>query len=325
MVLDPRSKLDHHGKVVALVGGVGGAKLAYGLAKNLPPEQLTIIGNVGDDFQLYGLHISPDLDTVMYTLAELANPATGWGLAGDTRQMLDMLHTYGETPWFGLGDRDLATHLLRTQWLREGQSLTAVVGRLLAGLGVKHRLLPVTDDPLATVVDTAEHGTLAFQDYFVRHQWQPTVTRVRYQGAEDAQMTDQVAAALDAAATIIMCPSNPVLSIEPILVVPGIREKITNRRGVCIAVSPFVGQQALKGPAAKLMGELNLDISVQGLFTYYDGLLDGLVIDETDREQVAGLAEQEKFTLMTQTIMNTPDDKVRLARECLDWVGRFQP
>jgi LPPG:FO 2-phospho-L-lactate transferase len=314
MVLGP------HIKVAALVGGVGGAKLAYGLAKVLSPEQLSIIGNVGDDFRLYGLHISPDLDTVMYTLAEVANPATGWGLAGDTWQMLDMLRAYGESPWFSLGDRDLATHLLRTQWLAQGKTLTEVMGCLLSGLGVEHRLLPVTDDPLATMVDTLEHGTLAFQDYFVRYQWQPTVTQVWYQGADRAQMTDQVAAALDAADAIIICPSNPVLSIEPLLVVPGLREKIAARRGVCIAVSPFIGGQAVKGPAAKLMGELNLDISVQGLLGYYAGLLDGLVIDATDREQV--LADEPSI-MITDTMMNTPDDKVRLARECLAWVGRL--
>jgi LPPG:FO 2-phospho-L-lactate transferase len=207
--------------------------------------------------------------------------------------------------------------------LAEGQTLTEVMGRLLKGLGVQHRLLPVTDDPLATMVDTVEYGTLAFQDYFVRYQWQPTVTRVRYQGADHARPTDAVVAALESADVIMMCPSNPVLSIEPLLVVPGVRERLINRRGVCIAVSPFIGGQALKGPAAKLMGELNLDISIQGLFTYYDGLLDGLVVDEMDRQQIS--VEHTHRTLITQTMMNTPADKVRLAQDCLAWVGRLIP
>ncbi len=320
MVLAP------HLNVVALVGGVGGAKLAYGLAQVLPPEQLAIIGNVGDDFELYGLHISPDLDTVMYTLAGVANPATGWGVTGDTWQMFDMLEHFGQAPWFRLGDRDLATHVLRTQWLREGETITTVTARLLRGLGVEYRLLPVTDDPLATVIETETQGALAFQDYFVRHKWEPVARQVRYVGAEQARMTTPVATALEAADVIIFCPSNPVLSINPLLVVPGVRDAITNRRGVCVAVSPFIGGRALKGPAAKLMAELNLDISLNGLFTYYAGLLDGLVIDEADRSHYDVTKESltdEKHVFITHTLMNTPEDKTRLARECLTWVGSW--
>lgn len=316
MVLDP---LNPQNKVVALAGGVGGAKLAYGLSKVLAPDQLTIIGNVGDDFELYGLHISPDLDTVMYTLAEVANPATGWGLTGDTWQMLDMLKCYGEQPWFALGDRDLATHLLRTQWLAQGVTLTEVTGRFARGLGVQHRFLPVTDDPLRTIVDTVEAGLLGFQEYFVRRQWQPTVKGVWFEGADRARLTAPAETALQEARIIIICPSNPVLSIAPILAVPGVRTALERRRGVCMAVSPFIGGKAVKGPTVKIMRELNLDISPRGLVGYYDGLLDGLVIDEADREAVT---EEEIPVLVTRTLMQSGDDKGRLARECLEWAGR---
>jgi LPPG:FO 2-phospho-L-lactate transferase len=310
MVLNPR--------VVALAGGVGGAKLVYGLSKILAPELLIVIGNVGDDFELYGLHISPDLDTVMYTLAEVANPDTGWGLAGDTWQMLDMLRVYGDDAWFRLGDRDLATHVLRTQWLRQGLSLTAVTARLAGALGVVHPLLPVTDDPLATIVDTEELGTLAFQEYFVRHRWQPTVQRVRFRGAEQARITEPAAAALREADVIVVCPSNPVLSIEPILAVPGVRETLRHRRGPCVAISPFIGGKAVKGPAGKLMQEMGLNISPRGLIDYYGEMLDGLVVDVSDREQSEKL---EKSVLVTQTLMQSAEDKTRLAGEVLDWIG----
>ena len=313
MVLNPR--------VVALAGGVGGAKLVYGLSKILTPEQLIIIGNVGDDFELYGLHISPDLDTVMYTLAEVANPDTGWGLADDTWQMFDMLRVYGDDAWFRLGDRDLATHLLRTQWLRQGLSLTAVTARLAGALGVLQPLLPVTDDPLATIVDTEEQGTLAFQEYFVRHRWQPTVRRYWFRGAEQARMAEPAAAALRDADVIVVCPSNPVLSIEPILTVPGMRDTLRNRRGPCVAVSPFIGGRAVKGPAEKLMREMGLDISPRGLMDYYGEMLDGLVVDISDREQSQKL---EKPVLVTQTLMQSVEDKARLAGEVLDWIGSIR-
>ena len=228
-------------QIVALAGGVGGAKLVHGLAQVLHPEQFTVVGNVADDISLYGLHVSPDLDTVMYTLAGIANAETGWGLSGESWQMLDMLRAYGESPWFGLGDRDLATHLLRTEALNQGETLTAVTRRLCDALGVGPRLLPVTNDPLATHVDTVEHGRLAFQEYFVRFGWQPTVTGLHYVGAETVQATDEVCAALDEADVIVFCPSNPVLSIEPILAVPQVRDLIRARSGKCVAVSPFIG------------------------------------------------------------------------------------
>jgi len=313
--------LTHTPRVVALAGGVGGAKLVGGLAQVLPPDHLTVVGNVADDFELYGLHISPDLDTVMYTLAGVANPETGWGLAGDSGQMLDMLARYGEETWFRLGDRDVATHLLRTHWLAAGLSLTEVTARLAAGLGVRQRLLPVTDDPLATIVDTEEHGSLAFQDYFVRRRWQPTVRRVWFRGEDDARITASVADAVSAADLIVICPSNPVLSVAPILIAGGMSEALHGRRGVCVAVSPFISGQAVKGPAAKLMPELGMDISPAGVARYYQGLVDGLVIDSADESRASDICIP---VLVTGTLMRTDADRARLAHEVLDWAGSLQ-
>lgn len=307
-------------RVVALAGGVGGAKLAYGLAQVVPSQQLTIIGNVADDLELYGLHISPDLDTVMYTLAGRVNPETGWGLADESWHMRDMLRAYGEDAWFGLGDRDLATHVLRTEALRRGARLTEITARLARALGVEARLLPVTDNPYVTMVDTVEKGTLGFQEYFVRYGWQPTVERIWFRGKEQAHITDEVRAALDEADMIVVCPSNPVLSIEPILAVPGMREQIQSRSVPCVAVSPFIGGEVVKGPAKKLMGELGLDISPQGLAKYYAGVIDGLVVDVSDAEVSRSLALP---VLVTPTLMTTSSDKRRLAEEIIQWVGRI--
>jgi LPPG:FO 2-phospho-L-lactate transferase len=217
-----------------------------------------------------------------------------------------------------LGDRDLATHVLRTHWLAQGQSLTAITERLMHGLNVPFRLLPVTDDQLSTMIDTIEMGTLAFQDYFVRQRWQPTVKRVWFHHADQARITEPVAAALQAADVIIICPSNPVLSIEPLLVVPGMRQTLEKRRGLCIAVSPFVGGKAVKGPAEKLMRELDLDISPRGLVAYYNGLLDGIVIDTLDQDQTQA---ENTAVLVTETLMQSQEDKVRLAGDVIEWVG----
>lgn len=310
--------LDASRRVVVLAGGVGGAKLALGMAQRVAPENLAIIGNVADDFELYGLHISPDLDTVMYTLAGVANPATGWGLEGDTRQMLDMLAAYGEAPWFGLGDRDLATHLLRTMWLAEGVSLTEVTRRLASALGITCRLLPATDEPLRTMVDTREYGTLGFQEYFVRYRWQPQVERVWFQAEHHCGVTNEARAALESADLIAVAPSNPVLSIQPILEVDGLRDLLVNRRGPCIVVSPFVAGRAVKGPADKLMRELSLEISPRGVARFYTGLIDGLVIDEAD----AGAPQPDDVpVLVTNSLMLTADDKARLAGEVLAFGG----
>ncbi|MFQ3536341.1 MAG: 2-phospho-L-lactate transferase [Aggregatilineales bacterium] len=306
--------------VVALAGGVGGAKLVEGLAQCLPAGALTVIGNTGDDFRHYGLHVSPDLDTVMYTLAGLAHPINGWGIADDTRHMLSMLAHYGEETWFGLGDRDLATNILRTHWLAQGLPLSAVTARLCQRLGITSCLLPMTDDPLATVVYTLEYGRLAFQEYFVRHRWQPTVERLVYEGAETAQPAAGVLEALTTAEAIIICPSNPLLSIEPILQVHAIREAIRARRAPCLAVSPIIEGAALKGPTVKVMRELGLRADVAGISCYYGALIDGLVVDEADREVSI---QQRRF--VTNIRMITSTDRGRLAEEVLNMIGDLQP
>jgi LPPG:FO 2-phospho-L-lactate transferase len=301
-------------RVVALAGGVGGAKLADGLARSLPAGALTVIVNTGDDFTRYGLKISPDLDTVMYTLAGLADPVNGWGLAGDTLQMIGMLQGYGDDAWFGLGDKDVATHLLRTQALSSGKTLSQVTAQLAAALGISAKLLPMSDQPVSTIVETTDQGTLAFQEYFVRHHWQPVVKRLRYEGAAAAHPAPGLLEALDDATLIVICPSNPLLSIEPILQVAGVRDALVRRKAPCVAVSPIIAGQAVKGPAAKLMAELNLDASVAGVAEYYGNLIDSLVVDTAD--QNAAIPQR---MLATNTLMQTLADRSRLAAEIVEW------
>lgn len=303
-------------RIVALAGGVGGAKLVDGLARNLPPGALTIIGNTGDDFRHYGLAISPDLDTIMYTLAGVAHPVNGWGLADDTRQMIGMMQRYSDEAWFGLGDRDLATHLLRTQVLASGKPLSEVTTWLTGLLGIASHLIPMSDDRIATTVETVEQGTLEFQEYFVRYRWQPVVKRIWYEGAERARPAPGVIEAIEQATAIVICPSNPILSIEPILQVPSIRATLERRTVPCIAVSPIIAGMAVKGPTVKLMTELALDASVAGVAAYYGSLIDGIVIDTQDQ----GMVIQPQVRT-TNIMMNTIDDRVRLAAEVLTWLG----
>jgi len=309
------SLTDH---VVLLVGGVGGAKLALGLSNVLSPEQLSIIVNTGDDFEHLGLHVSPDVDTVMYALAGLDNPQTGWGMAGDTFQALGMVERYGGPSWFGLGDKDIGTNLLRTALLREGHSLTEVSARLCAGAGVRHPLLPMSDDPVRTLLET-DQGTLAFQVYFVRERWQPVVKRIRFDGVEEAHPTQNVIHALDDATLIVFGPSNPYLSIDPILAVPGVRDRIMASSAPCVAVSPIIGGQAVKGPAAKLMAELGVDISALGVARHYENLLDGFILDTVDQALCEPVEALDICAACLPTLMTTLDDKVHLAEELLGW------
>ncbi len=303
-------------KVVTLVGGVGGAKLAYGLAQILPPEDVTFIVNTGDDFWHYGLRICPDLDTVLYTLAGVVDPVNGWGVAGDTTQTLDTLRRYGDDAWFRLGDRDLALHLLRTGWLREGIRLTQVTACLAARFGVRQRLLPMTDAPVATRVDTLEYGELDFQTYFVRYRWQPTVRGLRLEGIEAATMTPEVEAALLQADVILIGPSNPWLSIDPILAVPGLRRLIESRPVPRVAITPIVGGQAVKGPAAKLMIELGYGASMEAVSRYYGALVNGFVCDVVDG--VDGVVQPHAAAF--ETIMKSDNHKIDLAKTVLEWI-----
>lgn len=309
-------------KVVAIAGGVGGAKLAHGLAMVLPEGYLTVIGNVGDDFEHYGLHISPDLDTVMYTLAGRANPVTGWGLADETWNNLTMMQTYGEQTWFSLGDNDLATHILRTHLLHSGLRLTEIVQSFSRRLGVTQTILPVTDARLRTVVDTVEYGTLPFQVYFVKHRWQPKVRAVAYEGADTATLTPEVKAALGDADVIIFCPSNPILSIAPILAVSELRQLLSDRSIPSVVVSPLIGGQAVKGPTAKLMRELKLDPSVMQIARYYAGLFDTLVIDDVDQKHETALKKEFESidVLTTSTLMSSIADRRTLSQHILEFI-----
>jgi LPPG:FO 2-phospho-L-lactate transferase len=314
------------GKVIALCGGVGGAKLAWGLAQILPPDQLDIVVNTGDDFEHLGLHISPDLDTVMYTLAGINNRELGWGLAGETWHCMEALEKAGGETWFRLGDKDLATHLLRTQQLAQGKTLTAVTAQLCEKLDVKHRLLPMCDQPLRTLVDTdlidKNQGELSFQDYFVRHQCKPAVRNVRFTGTETATLSPEVLAALNDPdlRAIIICPSNPLLSIAPILAVPGMKEALQKTAAKVIVVSPLVGGQAIKGPTAKMMQEMAIPTDSNSIANFYAGLLDVLVVDECDAQDAAKLSSAEFSMHACKTLMKTDADKLALAASLLQLV-----
>jgi LPPG:FO 2-phospho-L-lactate transferase len=303
-------------KVVALAGGVGGAKLADGLYRVLPPDTLTIIGNTADDLELFGLHISPDLDTVMYTLAGLANPATGWGVVDDTFTTLGMLERYGEESWFRLGDADFATHLKRTAGLRAGRRLTEVTASLTAPLDIRARLLPMCDERVATEVETPA-GWRDFQDYFVRRRHEDRVTQVRFAGIEAAWMTPEVADALAAADVVIFCPSNPLVSIGPILAVPGLREALVASPALKIAVSPIVGGKALKGPADRMLAERGMEVSAYGVATGYAGLLDAMTIDLLDTADAPRIEALGIVAHVAQTVMHSDADRQQLARDLL--------
>ncbi len=305
-------------KIAALAGGVGGAKLADGL-QAIVGTDLTVIVNTGDDFELHDLCISPDLDTVMYTLAGLANPATGWGLDGDTFANLEMLSRYGAADWFRLGDRDLATHLLRTQMLRDGRTLTEVTTHLSQALGVRATILPMTDARGATMVDTDE-GLLGFQEYFVHRRWQPVVRAIQFAGIEMARPGVKALGAIGAADAIIFCPSNPFVSIEPILALSGMREQIQKARGFKAAVSPIVGGEALKGPAAKMFHELGIESSALAVARQYQGLVNGFILDQVDQGLAPDIEGLGMRVLVTDTVMRTLADRERLAHEIMNWI-----
>ena len=302
-------------RVVALSGGIGGAKLALGLYRTLPPDSLTVVCNTGDDFEHLGLTISPDLDTVMYTLAGIANPETGWGRAGETWSFMAALAELGGETWFRLGDLDLATHIERTRRLAAGETLTEVTADLARRLGVRAQIVPMSDQPVRTMVETPG-GVLPFQRYFVEQRCAPEVTGFDFKGAGEARPSPAVAEALasEALEAVVICPSNPFISIDPILAVPGLREALAACPAPVVAVSPIIGGRAVKGPTAKMMAELGLRASARAVAARYGGLLDGFVLDEAD----AGEAEAiEVPCLATRTLMTSDDDKRALARQVL--------
>lgn len=300
--------------VVALSGGVGGARLVHGLDRALPAGVLTTIVNTGDDFEHWGLSISPDLDTVMYTLADLAHVERGWGLADESFHTLSMMQRYGAPDWFALGDRDLATHLVRSQGLRRGETLTAMTARLAQALGVRSRILPMCDAPFHTQIETTTHGTLAFQDWLVRERAKPPVKRVLFEGATEPAA--DVIDAIERAELIVIGPSNPYVSIDPILSLHGVREAVFQKP--VVAVSPLVAGRAVKGPLASMIAELDQRAPEPGfLFDHYPRL-SGLVVEHGDEN---GLDSAR--TLATSTIMQTRQASLRLATTLLTFAERL--
>jgi LPPG:FO 2-phospho-L-lactate transferase len=326
--------------IVALAGGVGGAKLAQGLALTpgpsplrpaVPPLRghgmgegsLTIIVNTGDDFEWHGLTVCPDLDTVTYTLGGLANPQTGWGIADDTFEALGALRQLGAEAWFNIGDRDLATHIYRTSLLRQGKTLTEATQIITRALGIQATILPMTDDRFQTLVET-DQGLLEFQEYFVRRQWQPVIKRIIFDGAETARISSQVCEAMTHADALILCPSNPFVSIDPILTVLGTAYEMCDIYAWpsqrIAAVSPIVGGQAIKGPAAKMFRELGVEPSALAVAQHYRGLVTHFVLDQLDADQEGAIQSLGMKTLVTNTIMQSVEDRVRLANEVVEFV-----
>lgn len=312
------------GKVLAISGGVGGAKLALGLSRLLPPEELVIVANTGDDFEHLGLTICPDLDTLLYTLSGLNDSERGWGVAGETWQCMQQLERLGGETWFRLGDRDLALHLERSQRLRQGESLAAVIAALAQRLGIPHPLWPMSNDPVRTHVYTPE-GTLPFQHYFVREQCRPAVTGFHFAGADTARplpaLLDLLAG--DGLRAIVICPSNPFVSIGPFLAMPALRDALLQARAPRIAVSPIVGGRALKGPAGKMMDELGLQSSAAAVASHYGELLQGFVLDRCDAAQADAITALGMAVEVTGTVMQDLDDRVRLARSVLAFADRL--
>lgn len=300
-------------KIVALAGGVGGAKLADGLAQVAAPGTLTVIVNTGDDFEHLGLHISPDLDTICYTLAGLANPETGWGRAGETWQMMSNLTRLGGPDWFNLGDQDLATHLERTRRLNAGECLSVITREFCDRWNVHTRVLPMSDQPVHTIVES-DAGDLPFQEYFVHRRCEPAVRGFRFEGLESAQPAPGIIEALSEADAVILCPSNPWVSIDPILeVLPRITKPV-------IAVSPIIGGRAIKGPAAKMYAEMGIEPSALAVAEHYRDILQGFVLDHVDQ------AHREAIkipTLVTNTLMYSAADRFRLAQDVLDFMGKL--
>jgi LPPG:FO 2-phospho-L-lactate transferase len=301
-------------KIVALAGGVGGAKLAEGLAQILTPEDLTIIVNTGDDFEHFGLKICPDLDTVCYTLAGLANPQTGWGRLGETFETLENVRKLGGPSWFNLGDRDLGTHLERTRRLREGQPLSQVTRDFCAAWGIRPAVLPMSDDPIPTIV-LSDDGELPFQEYFVHRRCEPRVNGFRFDGAEEARPAPGVIQAIRGADLIVICPSNPWVSISPILAVPNLKSELKDHP--IVAVSPIIGGQAVKGPVVKMYAELGIEPSALAVAEHYREFLSGFVFDRVDRELESQIQQLNVLTLYTETLMASPAQRKRLAQDVL--------
>jgi LPPG:FO 2-phospho-L-lactate transferase len=302
--------------ITVLSGGVGAARLLAALSDTIDPSEITAVVNVGDDLTMHGLTICPDLDTIMYTLAGLNNRELGWGLQGESWRVMAELDALGGEAWFRLGDRDLATHLYRSQRLGQGATKSEVTSELCDRLGVRVRLLPVTDDVVATSFDTAL-GRMSFQEYFVRHHHDVAVTAIDIVGAEEATASAQVLEALRGASRIVIAPSNPLISVDPILRVRGVREALEHRRDDVVGISPIIAGQALKGPADRLLAELGHEVSCVGVLDFYKGLIGTWIIDEADAERADDVRSRDVNAVVTTTIMAEPENAARLAAAVL--------
>lgn len=307
--------------LVVLTGGTGGAKFIHGLSRIVDPEDLVIVCNTGDDFTLHGLKISPDLDTIMYTLAGVSDGAKGWGIRRETFRALQQLETYGAETWFKLGDKDLATHIVRTALMRAGQGLSEITETLRRALGVRAKILPMSNQPVETRVETPG-GEISFQEYFVKQHWQPEVNRVSYKGIRDSQPAPGILEAIGVAAAILICPSNPVTSIGPILAVPGIRQALRKAAAPVIAVSPIIGSLAISGPAHKLMAAQGLEVSAFGVAHDYRDFLDAFVLDTEDKGLGRRITRLGIEFLTTSIRITSLAEKRRLAREVLAFVEK---
>lgn len=300
--------------VVVLCGGVGAARLLTGMTQVVHDDRLVAVVNVGDDMVLHGLHISPDLDTIVYTLAGQVSRERGWGLEGETWQAMEMLGRYGGADWFSLGDRDLGTHLFRTDQLAQGRALSEVTAEIARAWGLGFRILPVTDDPLRTMITTVDEGEISFQEYFVGRRHDVAVTSVRFDGADRATPAPDVLTAIAGAERVVIAPSNPAVSIDPVLAVPGIIEALKARRSSVVAVSPIVDGKALKGPADRLLAELGREASVVGVAQWYRDVVGTLVVDEVDRVRCDEVEACGVAAAATNTIMTDPAVAAELAR-----------
>ena len=305
-------------RVTALAGGVGAARFLRGLVAAVDPSSVTIVGNTGDDAVFHGLHVSPDLDTVMYTLAGLVDPQTGWGIAADTTHALGQMATLGIDTWFRLGDRDLGTHLARTTWLAQGLPLSQVTDRLRAALGVRARIIPMSDEPVRTTVVTANGVVREFQEYFVRYGHQEEVSAVRFEGAERARPAPGVIESIETADVVIVCPSNPVVSVGPVLSVPGIRAALRRRREAVVAISPIVEGAALKGPAGRLIPLLGAEVSASGVAWLYRDFAATYVVDRRDAGEAVRVEALGLHAAVAETVMETPEIARSLAAAVLE-------
>ena len=311
-------------RFIAVTGGVGGAKLALGLTQLLTSDEVAFIVNTGDDFEHLGLHISPDIDTLVYTLSGESNAEAGWGRRGETWQFMRAMKQLGGEAWFNLGDLDLAMHIERTQRLRKGATLTQVTKQLASALGVQFAVLPMSDAAVRTMIGTAD-GELAFQHYFVRDRCAPAVTGFRFAGASSAAPTREIETLLDdpGLAGVIICPSNPFVSVDPVLSVPRMREKLKRLRAPIVAVSPIVAGTAIKGPTAKMMAELSIPNDAVSVARHYRDLIDGFVIDTQDAALEPTIAALGIATVVTQTVMLSLADRRQLADDVLRFVRRL--